>query len=134
MSKLTGYKCANCGQMLPIPKGNIFKCEYCGSEYERDDYTDVLKPLYVQVLHADVATLKSNYILDRYTMQHTDRAQDALEHAIENCANKMAEQLVPYIEWHTYTRPEDFVVVEGRLKVVRPDERITVRDIVNNAF
>ena len=71
MAELNGYRCPNCNAMIPIPKhGNIYKCECCGSEFEKEQ--DYLKPLKVEVCHAKLVTLGyKTAIQDEYLKDKT---------------------------------------------------------------
>ena len=33
---IKGYRCPNCGSMIPISSGRVLKCECCGSEFEKE--------------------------------------------------------------------------------------------------
>ena len=76
MAELNGYRCPNCNAMIPIPKhGNIYKCECCGSEFEKEQ--DYIKPLKVEVCNAKLVTLgyktaiQDEYLKDENNNKYT---------------------------------------------------------------
>lgn len=122
MADLKGYRCPNCGQMIPISQGRIFKCEFCGSEYEKED--DYLKPLRVEVINAKIVKLEYKAKLDEYYLRDERYKEDYINHTINDIAHKLAEQIVPFMEIRSYKDMREMTtIISGRVRVAEPNER-----------
>ena len=91
----TGYRCANCGKMLPASRVGIVKCECCGSEYRiEDNYT--LRPLKVEQLPFNVQILRGQTEIPREFLQYDP--QGVFESSLHRMAEQMAEKLMPLMQ------------------------------------
>lgn len=117
MAELNGYRCPNCNAMIPIPKhGNIYKCECCGSEFEKEQ--DYLKPLKVEVCNAKLVTLGyKTAIQDEYLKDETIK-EKVIEHSLNNIAHELAKKIVPYMEIEIYKDPcKMLTIINGRVRI-----------------
>ena len=115
---LTGYKCPNCGSMIPIPKkGRIYHCPYCDSDYEKED-DDFLRPLTVEVCQARLVTLGCKRSVPREYIRHREVTEKAIEMTIKDSAHELAEGIIPYMEFEEYFDPEQMTtIIGGRVKI-----------------
>jgi len=96
MSKLKGYQCSQCGQMLPISKtrNGICTCEYCGSQYRVEDDCGRLK---IETLpFRSIQLTLSKRIAYEYLKENPT---ETLAWSLEEMASEMAEKLMPYLEF-----------------------------------
>lgn len=116
MSEIKGYKCPNCGSMIPIPRsGRIFKCEHCGSEYEKEN--DYLYPIKIEVCNAKLVTLECRKsIPDEY--MRGDIKEAVIEHTLNSIAHELAKSIVPFMEIKSYKDICNLTtVIGGRIKI-----------------
>lgn len=116
MSEYKGYRCANCGQMIPISQSRIIKCEYCGSEYEKEN--DLLKPIKFEVCETKLVTLEYRERLREEYLLNDNMKEKYIEHTLDGIAHHLAKQIIPYIEVKSYrdlTTME--TIISGRVKI-----------------
>lgn len=122
MADLKGYRCPNCGNMIPISRSNIYKCEYCGSEYEKED--DWLKPLRVEVCEAHLVNLDFKTKLNDVYLKDEQIKEKYIQHTVDGIAHELAKQIVPFMEIRTYKDMREMTtVIAGRVRVAEPNER-----------
>lgn len=98
MSDLKGYRCPNCGQMLPISKsrGGIVTCEYCGSEYkvEGDD------PFNLRIERIPFRSVRFSMqaSIPRECCYNGEDMKMAFHYTVEELANALAEKLLNIME------------------------------------
>ena len=117
MAELNGYRCPNCNAMIPILKhGNIYKCECCGSEFEKEQ--DYLKPLKVEVCNAKLVTLGYKIaIQDEYLKDETIK-EKVIEHNLNNIAHELAKKIIPYMEIEIYKDPcKMLTIINGKVRI-----------------
>ena len=123
MSELKGYRCSNCGQMLPISSGRIFKCEYCGSEYEKEN--EDLKPLLVETCEAKLITFESKVRLNDHILADERCKEDYIKATLSTVAHQLAEQIVPYMEVKSYKDIRSMTtVIGGKIRIAEPNSRL----------
>ena len=117
MSDLKGYRCPNCGQMLPISRSGIYTCEYCGSQYKAEDEYGVLKIERLPFKSIQL-TLQKRIALE-YLI---DRPQEILAYSLEEMAKEMAEKLLPYMEYDIAQDPQYMDCrMRGRIRIAIPE-------------
>lgn len=121
MSEIKGYRCPNCGSMIPIPSnGRIYKCKYCCSEYEKE--YDYLKPLKIEVCEARLVNLMYTETIPDEYLVNADIKEKVIEHTLNNIAHELSKQIVPFMEIESYKDFEKMVtVVKGRVKIADKD-------------
>lgn len=127
MSELKGYRCPNCGNMLQLSQrgSGIYRCECCGSEYEKDYDGGMGLVIRPYVVRPQIETFESVAKLDHYMLDEVlseENKVGIVEHTIKSMARDLAEQLIPYIE---ITTQRDLctmaLMIRGKLQVVKPD-------------
>ena len=101
MSEVTGYRCSNCGKMLPIntARNNIVTCECCGSQYRiKDSY---LEPMRIITSHLNFTTVEGRVIIPDYILREVGDRPSFMEITLENMAKNLAEKLVPLMKLET---------------------------------
>ena len=107
--------CKCCGAPL-----HGYKCDYCGTEYEKPKDFIPLQPYIIERLPHDVETLacKSEISLECMRGMNQEEAADYIKH---NMAMAMTEKLLDYMDVETWVRPETMTqVFGGRIKVLKP--------------
>lgn len=120
-----GYRCPNCGAMLPISKTyrGICTCQHCGGEYKiTDDY--MVEPLTVEVCQVPLIDIKMQQLISHEAIEQIkwSHAEEAyMEHMMGAMAINLSKKLLPFIE--TYVEQDMFTmntVINGRIKVAKP--------------
>lgn len=125
MDELTGYRCPNCGQMLPISRSGIFTCEFCGSQYEKEN--SWLRPLTVQVCTARLQKLVAKEYIPDHVVKELDAANckgDYSEMVLKRMAHQLGESLIPFMKIRTYKDIKTMTTIIGaEVRVAEPDFR-----------
>lgn len=123
MADLKGYRCPNCGNMIPISRSNIYKCEYCGSEYEKEN--EYLKPLLVETCEAKLITFESKARLDDHILADEKCKEDYIKATLSTVARQLAEQIIPYMEVRSYKDISSMTtVIGGKIRIAEPNSRL----------
>lgn len=115
-----GYRCANCGNMLPISWNGVMKCPSCGSQYKEEG--GMLSLVRVEKIPFESTTIAGRVIIDPYLFYKKPEA--AFELSLKRMASNMAEQIMPLMEVETYydhARAE--YEIRGRIRVAVPSRR-----------
>lgn len=115
---LEELKCRNCQAPLnPI----TYKCEYCGSQYEKKIEYGVTH--YIQKCPAQVQTIGSQVCISDEVMVRMPE-EDIARYAMNDIVHDLAKALAPYIKletmWDAY---EPRQIIRGTIRVVEPDFR-----------
>lgn len=119
MSDLKPLICPNCGGKVNAAR---MKCEYCGTEFRRDD-DGVLKIRYESIpYNTQVLGVSVNVPKDR--MMYIDDDSAIREFVMDEMTRRLAQALVPMMDITVQDDPHfNSVVVRGRVQVIRPDYR-----------
>lgn len=123
MSEITGYRCPNCGNMVPISRGSVLTCAYCGSQFEkeRDSY-------YHTTFEGDdiiIGTRITGWEMDE--IKKGDRGEEFLEYKLKEMAHKLAEALLPRIAIDVSEAPlTGDVLIRGKVRIGRPIEPLGI--------
>lgn len=116
MSEYKGYRCPNCGQMIPLSQNRIIKCEYCGSEYEKEQ--DTIKPLRIEVCNAEIITLGYKQRLREEYLVNENIKEKYIEHTIDGIAHHLAKEIVPYTEVKSYRDLATMeTIISGKVRI-----------------
>ena len=98
MSTLQKLQCDNCGGHIDRA---TLTCKSCGLEYRYEHETQELRIITetrkMDILHG------AFFIPDEYL--HEGNAEEIISHSIKRLASRMAEQLIPYMEWERESDP-----------------------------
>lgn len=118
---IRGYRCPNCGAMIPISRGRVLKCECCGAEFERTR-SDLI-PYQVVTFEGEdivIGTRISQWEMDE-TFRDEVHAEDFLEYKLNEMARKLATSIIPYIEMDvSEDLPRGGMLIRGKLRVGKP--------------
>lgn len=119
MSDLKPLICPNCGGKVNAAR---MKCEYCGTEFRCDD-DGVLKIRYESVpCSTQVLGVSVNVPKDMIMRIDDDSAIRGF--AMDEMTRRMAQILTPMMDIKVQDNPHfNSVVVNGRVRVIRPDYR-----------
>lgn len=126
MGELVGYRCPNCGAMLKRSRGNIYKCDFCDSEYEKEG--EEYKPIIVPIVKANTIKLQSCIRVDEEAMRHDPKM--FMEYTLKEMAHDMAEKMMPLLKMRVERdiRYCSYNVI-GMIEVVdRPDKGFEIWD------
>ena len=101
MSEVTGYRCSNCGKMLPISTASkgIVTCDCCGSQYKiKDSY---LEPMRIITSHINFTTVEGRVVIPDYILRDVGDRTSFMEMTLQNMAKNLAEKLVPLMKLET---------------------------------
>lgn len=129
MNEPKAFRCANCGQMLPVSHTGTSKCKYCGTEYQTGD--DYASPIRIETMPFRTATFAEKVQIP-FMVMRTD-PEKAFEISLHEMAKKMAERITPCME---ITISDDILtfgtIVSARLRVAVPD--IPPQKVLDNAI
>lgn len=118
--KPKGYRCPNCGQMLPISRSGVMKCQYCGGEFKTDDG---YAPLRIEEVHFRAIEIGCQVQVPEFVF--TDNPERAIALSLHEMSKQMAEKLIPLMNLRVDTDPlwlnEGRIKIQGRIKVGIPD-------------
>lgn len=118
MNEPKAFRCANCGQMLPVSHTGVSKCKYCGTEYKVDD--DWATPLRIETLPFKSVTLAGKVKIPFYIVE--DNPEKAFEYSLHQMAHDMAEKIMPYMDLDVEKDIRTFeTTMFARLRVAVPD-------------
>lgn len=122
MSKVKGWRCPNCGQMLPVG-GRIMKCQFCGTEFEKsDDYEQfgIGKVLWLPMGTSEIC----RYVkIPAYYFRDEKDQKGAVMYGFQKMCEEFADELMKYVEFEvTQDHMHDHILMRGRVKVVRPEK------------
>lgn len=121
MREPKAFRCANCGQMLPISHTGISKCKYCGTEYQVDD--DWAAPLRIETMPFKAVTFAERVKIP-FIVMRTD-PEKAFEFSLHEMAERMAERIIPCMEIYAEEDLNTFDTFLGaKIRVAVPDEPI----------
>ena len=122
-----GYRCANCGNMLPASRTGIIKCECCGSEYRIEDG---MEPLRIERIPFQAVTLGCEAIIPREILLENPNA--AFEITLNRMARNLAEKLVPVMDLTVRVDPlrADYLL-QARLRAAIPP--VHPKDVLREA-
>ena len=91
---IKGYRCPNCGSMIPISSGRVLKCECCGSEFEKE-HKDIQRIYTTNIDGEDVliGTRIYGYEMECFKAD----PEGFLEYKLNDMAHKLAESILPHI-------------------------------------
>lgn len=116
MSKLELLQCKTCGGHIDR---DTLTCQSCGAMYRLND--DNI-PVRIEVSHMRIETIVGSVITPREAV-YTLGNEKACEMTLKEMASRMAERLLPFIEYQTEFDP---LVNEyrtyGRLRVANPNK------------
>lgn len=119
MNTPKGYRCANCGNMLPISRSGIMKCECCGSEYKVED--DQVIPFRVEHIQFRTETIGASYVIPEEMLKYNPEA--AFEVTLEKMAHGMAEKIAPLMDIRVGYDPMYFTYkLDAKLRVAIPSQ------------
>ncbi len=95
MNDIKGYRCPNCGSMIPLKGGKILKCEACGTEFERED--NDIRPVYVTTIQGEDVVIGTR-IYGHEMEAFTHDPDGFLEYKLKGMAHELAQAILPYIE------------------------------------
>jgi hypothetical protein len=115
---LEELRCRNCQAPLnPI----TYKCEYCGSQYEKKIEHGVTH--YIQTCPAKVQTIRSQVSVPDEVMCRMSE-EDIARYTMNEMVHHLAEALAPYTKIET---EKDYMlcrqIIRGTIRVVEPDFR-----------
>jgi len=118
---IRGYRCPNCGAMIPVKSGRVLKCECCGSEFERTR-SDLI-PYQVVTFEGEdivIGTRISQWEMDE-TFRDAVQAEDFLEYKLNEMARKLATSIMPYIEVVVHEDLErGGMLIRGKVRIGKP--------------
>lgn len=121
MSEVTGYRCTNCGKMLPISNAQrgIVTCECCGSQYKiKDSY---LEPMRIITSHLNYTTVEGRVVIPDYILREVGDRTSFMEMTLQNMAKNLSEKLVPLMRLETCYDPMEMAWnLYGSLRVAIP--------------
>jgi hypothetical protein len=119
MSDLKPLVCPNCGGKINAAR---MKCEYCGTEFRRDD-DGVLKIRYESIpYNTQVLGVSVNVPKDR--MMYIDDDSAIRGFVMDEMTHRLAQALVPMMDITVQDNPHfNSVDVRGRIRIIRPDYR-----------
>ena len=120
MSELKPLICPNCGGKVNAAR---MKCEYCGTEFRRDD-DGVLKIRYESVPYQTQVLGISVNVPKDMVMHMGDEAM-LRGYVMDEMTYRLAKALAPMMEIAVqHENPmTDYITVRGRVRVIRPDYR-----------
>ena len=132
MSKPVGYRCNNCGNMLPISRSGVLKCQFCGSEYKvKEDYS--VTPVIVRQQLFDYETLEGRTVIPDWLLRDANNKEKLFETTLSQMARNMSEKLLPLMQLSYNYDPEYMQYnLYGRIRVAIP--RVDPNDILQEAF
>lgn len=107
-------ECENCGAAL---NPRTLKCEYCGTQYEREHGSNVIR---IESYPREVDVIQSKITFDKYAVDCAglDRV---MESAMNELERSFLKELRPYIEQEVMYEPRDMTTtVRARLRVIKP--------------
>lgn len=116
MSDYKGYRCPNCGSMIPATSRRIIKCGSCGSEYERED--EYLKPLIIEVSEVKLVNLEYRERLRDEYLINDNMKELYIKHTLDGIAHQLAKDIIPYMEVKSYKDLQTMeTIINGRIKI-----------------
>lgn len=116
MSKLELLQCKTCGGHIDR---DTLTCQSCGAMYRLNE--DNI-PVRIDVCHMRVETLTGSIITPREAV-YTLGEEKACEITLREMASRMAEKLLPFIEYQTeYDFRHNEYITHGRLRVANPNK------------
>ena len=114
MSTLQRLQCDSCGGR--IDRASL-TCTSCGMQYERDQNEPIMLRVISEQRRTEVLSGRV-LIPDEFLMLDKEKA---IEYAVKDMANQMAQHLIPFIEleWNR-DWPTHQTGIYGRLRVARP--------------
>lgn len=106
------YRCVHCGGHI---NPDTMKCEYCGTQYEKDFESPFLR---FETYTNPVRTFKSKIRLADYqcfTLEQTSKM------AVNSLISQLAEQLAPMVKMEVrYDDATGQQIVESTIKIIEP--------------
>lgn len=107
--------CKCCGAPL-----HGYKCDYCGTEYEKPKDYIPFQTYIIDRLPQDVETLACKSEIPLECIRSTNE-KDVIDYLKHNMAISLSEKLIDYMDVETWISPEKMVqVFGGRIKVLKP--------------
>lgn len=106
-------QCESCGGLVDR---ETLTCQSCGMQYQKD-YEENLIPFVIEERKADI--LHGKVTIPDWFLKNDPEA--GVEHAIHQLAERMARDLIPYMELERESNPYMCETeIYARLRVVRP--------------
>ena len=113
--KLELLQCKTCGGHIDR---DTLTCNHCGAMYRLND--DNI-PVRIEVSQMRIETLVGSVITPHEAFYALGE-KDACEMTLKEMASRMAEKILPFIDYHMEFDPHlNQYVTHGRLRVARPD-------------
>ena len=94
-NNIKGYRCPNCGSMIPISGGRVLKCECCGSEFEKE--RNDIQRIYTTT-NIDGEDILIGTRIYGYEMEHFKADPEGfLEYKLNDMSRKLAAAILPHI-------------------------------------
>lgn len=130
---LKGYRCGNCGAMLPLSRSRqgLVICTCCGSEYMIEGNNPI--PYTVHHIPYKTDTLGCKVYIPREELMY-DKAF-AVEHALQHMVTEISKGIVPFMDVDYIFDPDPMLYkLQGSVRIchpTRPAEE-TVGEIFKN--
>lgn len=103
MAKLQKLQCDNCGGKID---GSTLMCQSCGMQYRLNDGPDGFTLGRVEIYRGRFRLVQGHVSVPAYTLDNPEDFERAAEWTLNDMANKMAVQLLPFMEFQSMFRPE----------------------------
>lgn len=118
MEKIKGNKfiCECCGGAI---NPRTYQCEYCGTQYKRDDDDQIIR---IETFRSPVRTFAAEVVIDSYDIQ-TMGAETASAIAVKSLTQKLAECIAPYMSMEQeYVIDRNIHKIRGKVKIIEPHQ------------
>ena len=116
---LKGYRCGNCGAMLPLSRSRqgLVICTCCGSEYKIEG--EEVCPFVVHQIPYETEHLACKVYIPREELMY-DKAF-AVEHALKHMATEIAKGIVPFMDMDYVFDPNPMLYkLQGSVRICHP--------------
>ncbi len=111
-------KCGSCGAPLKPDGLNWYRCEYCGTVYQREEGIHL-----VEVVHSPIQQLKARIAIPFEAGSYMSE-KDLAQYSIRELTCKLAEGLAAYMKLDVRKDPcEMATIVYGSVRIIPPDHR-----------
>lgn len=115
MSKLQKLQCDNCGGKID---GVTLTCQSCGMQYRLNDDMTLCR---VEVFNKRFVTLEGQVGVPTYLIYDENELECIAETTLRSMSEKMAEKLLPFMEFQTMFNPtKNSLDTYGRVQVAIP--------------
>ena len=116
MKNLTALVCEQCGGHIDQ---YTLTCKMCGCSYMLDQY---MQPIRIETSHLQFETVSGCVSVPEYVLtSYGHDVTKATEFILHDMASRMAEKILPLIEWQTEYNPRTMeYITHGRIRVAKP--------------